>query len=96
MPYITVKLRIFDYFLVSRVIVNKDFSNLKSSLYLCNPVEGADYKFALIGRKRKDLHLTYEENNYERYKKSPEFSAYIDNINYLFNQKDILIFGLMY
>lgn len=76
-----------------RVIVNKDFSNLKSSLYLCNPGKGTDYKFALIGRKRKDLHLTYEENNYERYKKSPEFSTYIDNINYLFNQKDILIFG---
>lgn len=75
-------------------IVTSNFQKQMRGEYIINPGNGKNYNFALIGRKnQKDLHLRYEKNNYEIYRKAPEFDYYIDYINYLFNQNDILIFG---
>lgn len=73
---------------------SSNFQEVNKGEYVINPGKGTNFRFSLIGRKNQDdLHLKYEDNNYEAYRKAPEFDNYIGNINFLFNQKDILIFG---
>ena len=75
-------------------IVPSNFAQSNRGEYRINPGNGLNYRFALLGRKgQDDLHLRYEENDYEAYRKAPEFDNFISNIDFLFNQKDILIFG---
>ena len=73
---------------------SSNFQGVNKGEYIINPGKGTNFRFALIGRKNQDdLHLKYENNNYEAYRQASEFDNYIGNINFLFNQKDILIFG---
>lgn len=77
------------------VSTNLDFSPAGNPIhYLCNPGTGRNFRFWLKNRKGQvDIHLRFEQNDYEAYRKSPEFSQYIDNINYFFGQKNMLLFG---
>lgn len=76
------------------VVIPSNFGRLNKGEYLINPGNGRDNRFALLGRKgQDDLHLRYEANNYEAYRTAPEFDNFISNIDFLLNQKDILIFG---
>lgn len=77
-----------------RAASSSNFQGVNKGEYIINPGKGTNFRFALIGRKNQDdLHLKYENNNYEAYRQASEFDNYIGNINFLFNQKDILIFG---
>ena len=59
---------------------------------IINP--GKDGRFFLKGRRRRaDLHLFHEANDYEAYKNSPNYEFFYDNIKFLFTQKDLRIFG---
>ncbi len=70
-----------------RAIANKDGFIESTDKYLINPGKGEKYDFDLIGRKdQKDLHLKYEANDYEAYRKSKEFDEYADNIRFLFEK----------
>ena len=76
------------------VTVQTNFERKNRCEYLVNPGKGRNNRFALLGRKKQDdLHLSHEENDYEAYKRAPEFDNYIENVNFLFNQSNILIFG---
>lgn len=76
------------------VVIPSNFGRLNRGEYLINPGNGRNNRFALLGRKgQDDLHLRYEANNYEAYRTAPEFDNFISNIDFLLNQKDILIFG---
>lgn len=77
-----------------RVITDSNMQNTSKALYLVNPGKGSDFRFHLLGRKKQsDLHLRYEEDNYRAYYESPEFDYYIDNIEFLFAQSNVLLFG---
>ncbi len=68
-------------------IANADGFIESTNKCLINPGKGKKYDFDLIGRKgQKDLHLKYEANDYEAYRKSKEFDEYADNIRFLFEK----------
>lgn len=60
-----------------------------------NPGKGKEFRFDLVGRKRKqDIHLKGEKDNYKVYFQSKEFDHYADNIRFLFEKMpNTLFFG---
>lgn len=66
------------------------FQSHTAGRFIINPRD----KFHLVNRKNKrDLHLEFEENNYEKYYSSHEFDYFLDDITYFFIEKDVLFFG---
>lgn len=69
------------------VICDSNFNPIYKKLYLINP-QG---EFKLTGREdQRDLHLSFSE---AQYKASPIFPNVYDNIKFVLEQKDLMIFG---
>lgn len=69
------------------VLTDTSFNILLKKVYLINPRR----PFNTVGRKnKKDMVLYFDE---EDYLKSPDFPDIYDNIKFLIEQKDLMIFG---
>ena len=78
----------------SYVVYDSSWNLVKEREILINPGEGEQYDFKLLGRPgSNDLHLKYEENDYEAYRKSPEFIEFAREIKELLEDKDSILFG---
>ena len=67
---------------------------LEKKEILINPGEGEENDFKLLGRAdSRDLHLQYEENDYEAYRKAPSFLEVQEDIASLLLDEDTYLLG---
>ena len=78
----------------SYVIYDESWKLVEKKEILINPGEGEDYDFKLIGRPGStDLHLKYEDNDYQAYRESPEFSEFALSLKELLLDPESVILG---
>lgn len=78
----------------SYYITDTKFKIIEKKEIICNPGNGHNNDFNLLGREnRNNIHLQFEADNYKKYRESQEFDAFIPEIEELLMQKDMLIFG---
>lgn len=75
-------------------LFDPEWKLLQKEEILINPGEGDEFDFKLLGRPgSRDLHLKYEANDYEAYRKAKTFPEVADKITALLDDPTTLVFG---